>query len=80
MLVPHQPHQSIPKQDLGPADPDRMAAAAEELRERTMSFERVSAPTPWLFGLAVVTLVVVLVGLLLAYRRPLQLLMRKVGL
>ena len=58
---------------LGPADPEALAWAAEELRERTMQFEPEEplVPRPWLFW-SVIGTVAAAAGTLLFFGRSLR--------
>jgi hypothetical protein len=57
---------------LGPADPEQLALAAEELRERTMSLEEIrSGPSAQLM-ISILVGVFVVAALLLVYRAELR--------
>jgi hypothetical protein len=61
---------------LGPADPDQLALAAEELRDRTMSLEEVrTGPTARLM-ICIALGVFVVAALLLVYRAELRAIFR----
>lgn len=57
---------------LGPADPDRLALAAEELRDRTMSLEEVKTLPSMRLIIAIMVGVFVVAALLLLYRSELR--------
>lgn len=75
-----EPHDRRRDSVLGPADPEEMAWAAEELRARTMRLEQIKLLPPLRFVLITFVVVFTLVALMLVFRSELRHLFRLHGL